>query len=70
MDAGFKVMEEVKAVQGGMFHGDYELGLGLGVRQGSSLVRHLADYVTLCKWLHLCEDFFLICHMEITVPPP
>lgn len=49
MDAGFKVMEEVKAVQGGMFHGDDELGLGLGGRQGSSLVRHLADYVILCK---------------------
>ena len=49
MDTGFKVMEEVKAVQGGVFHGDYELGLGLGVRQGLSLVGHLADYVTLCK---------------------
>lgn len=37
MDAGFKTLKEVRAGQGGVFHGDYELGLGLGIRQGLSL---------------------------------
>lgn len=34
MDAGFKALKEG---QGGVFHGDYELGFGLGIRQGLSL---------------------------------
>lgn len=37
MDAGFRALKEVTAGQGGVFHGDYELGFGLGIRQGLSL---------------------------------